>query len=255
MKKRSPHDPLAANAMLGDLKTLKKKMEAEEEARKAEEKARVEAGKTKIKAASKPSVSARQILARESNPLQDMRTFEVAMSGVKPLDSTKSHRVSSGDSADKPRLQSVLAGIVERRRRAEGGPSLRLAWHPDGTVHAAHRGREFALEALERFATPEARLDLHGLDGSTARSRVADFVRGKRANKLRCVLIVTGYGKNSPDGASVLLDAAVEELQTAPTSGELDAFASASPNHGGRGALLVALRPLSPSPIPSQRAM
>jgi DNA-nicking Smr family endonuclease len=72
--------------------------------------------------------------------------------------------------------------------------------------------------------------------------RVAEFVRSRRARGLRCLCVVTGYGKNSPDGASVLLDAVVNTLRAAPAAGDVDAFASAPEGLGGRGALLISLR-------------
>ncbi len=131
--------------------------------------------------------------------------------------------------------------VRERQKRAEGGPEVSATWS-DGRVRGAHRGREFALEALERFAVPDDTLDLHGLEPVTAKLRVGEFVRTRRARGMRCVSVITGYGKNSPDGASVLLDAVVEALRVSPAASEIDAFASAPDDLGGRGAILISLR-------------
>lgn len=250
MNRKSPHEDLKANPFKKDLKALKDKLTADEERAAAEEKARAEAAKAKgitetpKRAPSAPAPSARPKGSGVEvwRPADlDERLFEVAMSGVVPLAQSGSARVP----ARAPEVSAKAKRppeVRERQKRAEGGPEVSATWSADGRVRGAHRGREFALEALERFAVPDDTLDLHGLDPVTARLRVGEFVRTRRARHMRCVSVITGYGKNSPDGASVLLDAVVEALRVPPAASEIDAFASAPDDLGGRGAILISLR-------------
>ncbi len=249
MSRKSPHEDLKNNPFKKDLKVLKDKLTAEEERVAAEEKARAEAAKAKgITETPKrvPSAPAAPSRPKGSGvevwrPADlDERLFEVAMSGVVPLASNGSARVP----ARAPEVSAKAKRspeVRERQKRAEGGPEVSATWS-DGRVRGAHRGREFALEALERFAVPDDTLDLHGLEPVTAKLRVGEFVRTRRARGMRCVSVITGYGKNSPDGASVLLDAVVEALRVSPAASEIDAFASAPDDLGGRGAILISLR-------------
>lgn len=234
-KKTSPHDPLAANAMKGDLKALKAKLAADEETRRAEE-----AAKSSAKGAPKPAPAPtkRPSTVEVWRPEDlDQRLFEVAMSGVERLPSK-----GPAPAPRNPRAPRPDPGAKNRQTLAEGGVSITPRWSPDGTVTGARRGCEFALEALGRFAAPADALDLHGVDPAAVPLRVQDFVRTRRARGMRCVKVITGYGKSAPDGASVLVDAAVSALSTPPATGELDAFATAPTELGGRGAILVALR-------------
>ena len=52
--------------------------------------------------------------------------------------------------------------------------------------------------------TPQADLDLHGCDAATARALVEAFIVDAHARGLRCLRIVHGRGKRSPNGEPVL---------------------------------------------------
>ncbi len=239
-KKKSPHDPLTTHAMKGDLAALKRKL-AEEEAAKAA--AAKDDGKNKPEAkrpkpAPPPKRPSGGVEVWRPEDL-DQRLFEVAMSGVAPL---APKRAGTVPAAPEVKSRKGSREVDAKQRHAEGGAALTPRWDPDGAVRCARRGMEFALEALGRFVAPQDRLDLHGEDPAVVGLRVSEFVRTRRARGMRCVAVITGYGKNSPDGDSVLRDAAVAALAAPPASNELDAFATADAAHGGRGALLVALR-------------
>jgi DNA-nicking Smr family endonuclease len=249
--RKNPLAPTAANPFKKNLEALKQKLTDEEQRVAANAKAKQEADKAKG-ILETPKRSAPQAPPQPARPKGssvevwrpadlDQRLFEVAMSGVAPLNPTQGGRVPAR-APDLVPAKRQAPEVRERQKRAEGGAEINAVWTPDGRVRGAHRGREFALEALERFASPDESLDLHKLDPVTAKLRVAEFVRTRRARGMRCVCVITGYGKNSPDGASVLLDAAVEALRVAPAAGEIDAFASAPDDLGGRGAILISLR-------------
>ena len=228
-RKSSPHDPLAANPLKGELQALKAKLAADD-ARRAEESA--------ARARPAPPPPPRRSSVEVWRPADlDQRLFDVAMSGVERLPAK-----GASPAPRTPRAPGPDPGAKNRRALAAGGVSIVPRWSPDGTVTGARRGGEFALEALGRFAAPGDSLDLHGVELGAVPLRVQDFVRTRRARGMRCVRVITGHGKSAPDHASVLIDAAVTALATPPACNELDAFASAPPALGGRGAILVALR-------------
>jgi DNA-nicking Smr family endonuclease len=229
--KKSPHDPLANSPFKKGLKPLKEALVAEEAARVASARA--------PKTAKMPDVARPRVPIEVWRPDMDQRLFDVAMSGVEPLRARRAQRVSGSEHTPLPKAPRDAKA---KQVHAAGAPAVTVTWQSDGTVRGARRGREFALVALERFATPDDALDLHGEEPSSVKLRVDEFVRTRRARGLRCVSVITGYGKRSPDGTSVLLDAAVAALREAPAASDLDAFMSAPDAHGGRGALLISLR-------------
>ena len=170
----------------------------------------------------------------------EAENFAAAMHGVVPL-SQKPTRVTTHGVPPSATATARTVPLATKLKRvaAEGGDALRVTWDPDGGVRGCRRGREFALEALERFAVPEERCDLHGLDAAEARIRAREFVRSRRARGRRCVALICGRGKRSPDGASVLLDAVVQELTAC--GADVEAFRTAPEDQGGHGAVLAAL--------------
>ena len=71
--------------------------------------------------------------------------------------------------------------------------------------------------------SPEAHLDLHGLNAQQAFETLRGFMRGSWYKGLRTILVVPGRGKNSPDGVVL-------------------AFCTAQPHDGGPGSVYVLLR-------------
>jgi len=87
-----------------------------------------------------------------------------------------------------------------------------------------------------------AHRDLHGLNADQAYREVVDFIREEYQKGGRCVLLVTGRGKNSPEGFGVLRERIQEWLTREPLRRVVLAFTTALPKHGGAGALYVLLR-------------
>lgn len=240
-KKPDKHSPFAK------LQSVKAGMQAEEEARKAEQKAaearareRGELNPRKPARAADPTPVAKKSTVDVWRPENfDQHLFDVAMAGVRPLEGAPKRVTGLDVGPSAPRKKAPVETKI-KQALAVGGPELDVRWHPDGTVSAARRGCEFAVEALARFATPDETLDLHGLDGASAGLRVAEFVRSRRARGLRCVAVVHGRGARSPDGIGVLREAVVDALKVAPAANEIDGFCTAPDSLGG--ALLVALR-------------
>lgn len=175
-------------------------------------------------------------------PDLEKELFAVAMSGVEKLaPKAAGNRVHHDPAAHKNK--SGQLGTKARRAAAEGDVGLTVKWNENGTCQASRAGAAFALEALDRLATPQDTIDLHGLEAVEARTRVLEFVRSRRARGLRVVEVVHGTGKHAPDGHCVLRDAAAAALSEVPGSREVEAFKSKDPGPSGSAAILVALRP------------
>ncbi|WP_338666788.1 Smr/MutS family protein [Pseudodesulfovibrio methanolicus] len=87
-----------------------------------------------------------------------------------------------------------------------------------------------------------AHLDLHGMTSDQARDSLLFFIRESYLQGYRCVLVVTGRGRNSPGGQPVLRTEAESWLTKEPLRRVVLAFCTAQPRHGGAGALYVLLR-------------
>ena len=90
---------------------------------------------------------------------------------------------------------------------------------------------------------PEERIDLHGARKDAAGALLAKRIESARARGLRCVVIVHGRGRRSPDGVAVLRDAVPDWLTGGRCGQAVLAFTPAPDRLGGRGATLVLLRP------------
>lgn len=88
----------------------------------------------------------------------------------------------------------------------------------------------------------QAHLDLHGLTADEAKEAVTAFVRRAMAVGNRCVLLVHGRGRNSPDQRPVLKDGLKQWLTRGELGRRVLAFSSARPYDGGGGAMYVLLR-------------
>uniref|UniRef100_UPI0026072BA5 Smr/MutS family protein n=1 Tax=uncultured Desulfovibrio sp. TaxID=167968 RepID=UPI0026072BA5 len=90
--------------------------------------------------------------------------------------------------------------------------------------------------------SPEAHLDLHGLNAVQAFGALRDFMRGAWYRSLRVVLIVPGRGRNSPQGQAVLREKLQLWLTQEPFKRVVLAFCTARPHDGGPGSVYVLLR-------------
>lgn len=90
--------------------------------------------------------------------------------------------------------------------------------------------------------SPEAHLDLHGLNSAQAFEALRDFLRGAWYKSLRVVLVVPGRGLNSPLGQPVLREKLQTWLTQEPFKRVVLAFCTARPHDGGAGSVYVLLR-------------
>ncbi|MDR1776892.1 MAG: Smr/MutS family protein [Desulfovibrio sp.] len=90
--------------------------------------------------------------------------------------------------------------------------------------------------------SPEAHLDLHGLNAVQAFESLRSFMRGCWYKGMRAVLVVPGRGRNSPLGMGVLREKLPNWLTQEPFKRVVLAFCTARPHDGGLGGVYVLLR-------------
>lgn len=90
--------------------------------------------------------------------------------------------------------------------------------------------------------SPEAHLDLHGLNACQAFESLRGFMRNAWYRGLRVILLVPGRGRNSPDGMGVLRAKLQSWLTQDPFKRVVLAFCTARPHDGGAGGVYVLLR-------------
>ena len=90
--------------------------------------------------------------------------------------------------------------------------------------------------------SPEKHMDMHGMNARQAYDALTWFMRDAYQRGLRCVVVVTGRGRNSPDGVGVLRPLLQRWLSREPFKRVVLAFCTARPGDGGPGAVYVLLR-------------
>lgn len=238
--------PLAAG--LGDLKA---KLDAEEKTRK-EEAAR--AGKKAPPPA--PRAPARPSPEKRSpeSDREDELTFHRMMSGVVPLDERDSRVPVAGSARIEP-SKTKPADLREKAREEAKAVLDHLHHLVDDAVRfevtddgSRVEGRRVdvppsLLRELRRGILPiDGRLDLHGLGAGDARERLLEFLRAQRARGERCVLVIHGKGEHSASTRGVLRGEIAAWLSQGRAREHVAAFATASKDDGGEGAVYVALR-------------
>lgn len=171
--------------------------------------------------------------------------FAAAMTGVDPLDGISGRKVAAenqapaapgpelGDLAAEEQLRDLVLGKVEFT--LEHTNEFILAQVKGVSPKLVHRLKTGAL-------SPEAHLDLHGMNALQAFASLSEFLREQYLHGRRCVLLIPGRGKNSPEGYGVLREKVQEWLTRDPFKRVVLAFCTAQPRHGGAGALYVLLR-------------
>ena len=89
----------------------------------------------------------------------------------------------------------------------------------------------------------DARIDLHGLTQADAHDALVQFLRTRRAEGARIVLVITGKGLRGSDDQCGVLRRQVPLWLRSPGLREMVlGFEPAGPAHGGEGAFYVRLR-------------
>jgi DNA-nicking Smr family endonuclease len=190
-----------------------------------------------------PAVAARA-LALPDEPEDERECFLRAMADVERLDAEP--RVD----APPPALMLRRAPVSEEAEAlavlsdfVAGAGELDVS---DSTEYVEGAVVGLDLRILRRLRRGEfayqAILDLHGLSAVAARAALETFISSAFTAGHRCVLIVHGRGRNSPDNVPVLKERLKSWLAHGRIGRVLLAFTSARPADGGTGALYVLLR-------------
>ncbi|MDR3175805.1 MAG: Smr/MutS family protein [Desulfovibrio sp.] len=88
----------------------------------------------------------------------------------------------------------------------------------------------------------EGHIDLHGMNARQAYDALLRFIRQAYVKNQRCVTVITGRGRNSPEGLGVLRPMLRQWLCRVPFKRVVLAFCTAQAKDGGAGAVYVLLR-------------
>ncbi|NDV20560.1 DNA mismatch repair protein MutS [Pseudodesulfovibrio sp. JC047] len=178
------------------------------------------------------------------NEPPDEEVFMAAMRGVKKMNEasgrqvtlqsepTSFQTVSLEDEAQK-KLQQFTPGDIEFELE-----------YTEKFMYGYVRGLDIKIfQRLKAGAlSVSSHLDLHGMTSDQAQDSLLFFIRESYLQGHRCVLVVTGRGKNSPGGQSILRTGIEAWLTKEPLRRVVLAFCTAQPKDGGAGAVYVLLR-------------
>ncbi|THB63172.1 MAG: DNA mismatch repair protein MutS [Desulfovibrio sp.] len=171
--------------------------------------------------------------------------FAAAMHGVAPLkdggrDVSPPAQVGNGPA---PQADNDQETMDQLRELVNGNLEFTLE-HTNEFILGQVKG--VSPKMVTRLKTgafsPEGHLDLHGMNALQAFAAMADFIREEYNQGKRCLLLIPGRGKNSPEGYGVLREKVQQWLTHDPFKRVVLAFCTAQPRHGGAGALYVLLR-------------
>lgn len=164
--------------------------------------------------------------------------FLWAMRGISPLEGSgrrvaRTPKVNAAPPARDPGMEDFMAGNLEF---ALSNTDEYVAGHVVGmdelTINQLAIGQY----------SPEAHLDLHGLNAMQAFETLREFARNCWFKGLRVALVITGRGRNSPEGHAVLRQKLQTWLTQEPFKRVVLAFCTAQPYDGGPGAIYVLFR-------------
>jgi len=169
----------------------------------------------------------------------DDGAFLAAASGVVPIDHS-SDRVTVRHRPDLEGISSVRDEDLRAMADLEGFDIRFSDQYIRGRCSGVSRETLAKLERGE-FAL-RAHLDLHGMVVEDAMRAVDAFLADRQRRGDRCVILITGKGRNSRDQVGVLRSKIPEWLAKGPSARRVLAFVTARECDGGEGAVYVLLR-------------
>jgi len=171
----------------------------------------------------------------------DAEIFAQAMTGTHPLGNTERIEPVKRTASALPDDDSLA--LEEFKNFATGDGPFDVQ---DTGEMLSGRAPGISLTILKRLQKGEfafrSHIDLHGHTREQAHAAIGEFIANARRNDERCVLVVTGHGKSSPNGMSVLRETLPRWLSRAPVSTHVLCFCTAKRVDGGPGAFYVLLR-------------
>lgn len=164
--------------------------------------------------------------------------FALAMRTVRPL---------QGKGRDIPPLVEVVDAAAAQSHSLNALLDAEIVFdvHMSGEdVHGQLVGLDpkILTSLISGSQSPEARLDLHGMNAAQAFQALIPFFKSAWHKGLRTVIVVTGRGINSPTGMAILRQKVSSWLTQEPFKRVVMAFSTAQPCDGGTGSMYVLLR-------------
>ena len=183
--------------------------------------------------------SSLQDKALKGNEEEDSRDFLKAIRGTLPLN------VSGRDIP--PELEPQPVPYAGRRHPLQDFMDGKVEFSVASTDeyaegHVVGLDLSIVAQLQSRQFSPEAHIDLHGLNSEQAFHALVGFFRSSYYKGVRMALVVTGRGLNSPNGMPVLRSRVQEWFTQEPFKRVVLAFCSAKQEDGGAGAFYVLLR-------------
>jgi len=170
---------------------------------------------------------------------EDRELFRNSVGPVKPL--RKADRVAP--ERPRPRAQPLKSREAEAEVLQEMATGYMDPAEVETGEELSYRRAGIQIQLFKRLRRGqymvEAELDLHGLTSAMAQQELAEFLQTCRQQNRRCVRIIHGKGRGSPEGKPVLKNHLNRWLRLRD---EVLAFCSARPVDGGTGAVYVLLR-------------
>ena len=199
-------------------------------------------------APSKPGKAAAAASKAGEPAVTEAETFAIFMAGVRALDDKATRIPRSASRVEKAAKGTLPAVDPDAPARAElralVAEGIRFETTDDGE---RIEGRRVEVEPREvrrlrrGHYTVDQQLDLHGLNAADARKAIELFVEKRKKEGDRVLRIIHGKGGHSPRGVSVLRGEIAAWLSQGSAKRHIAAFATAPPEDGGAGALLVLL--------------
>lgn len=187
----------------------------------------------------------KEIEPEEHDEAKEEELFLSAMQGVKHIDGKGGRQVAPVSS---PSDKQSIPDPEERAKKdlklfLRGEVEFELEYTEE-YMYGYVRGLDIkTFQQLKAGSlSVAAHLDLHGMTLDQAKENLLFFLRESYLQGHRCVLIVTGRGKNSPGGQSILRRETEIWLTHDPLKRVVLAFCTAQPKDGGAGAVYVLLR-------------
>ncbi len=238
-----------ANSPFADLEKFRGKIAEAEEAKSAPK------GKPTSGAVATPSHAKPKKPEKVSSHEEEM-SFHRLMSGVAPLTGTPNRVRSEVDAGFTTPTSHTHAALREKTRQGDedaldqlralvaGGAKFEVSDDGAHVEGRRHDTRADLVRKLRHGQFPiDAKLDLHGMHASEAKDALTEFLSKSRVRKERCVLVICGQGLHSAGGGGVLRGEISAWLSQGPASHAVAAFASATRDDGGSGAVYVLLLP------------
>ncbi|MBL3581180.1 Smr/MutS family protein [Oleidesulfovibrio alaskensis] len=195
--------------------------------------------KDKVQQKSRAAVTRRA--AQPVSTPDDDALFGQAMTGVAPL--TSRGREVNPEAALNAKTTLSSDPRASLQEFMEGKVQFQIEY-TDEFIQAHVQGLDPVVMSKMRAGhySPEGHLDLHGQNIIQSYSAMVQFIQTSYTKGKRCVLLIPGRGKNSPEGYGVLRDKVQTWLTRDPFKRVVLAFCTAQPKDGGAGALYVLLR-------------